>query len=122
MRAAERESPLAAIGAERARPRVQARVALAQEPRRLRPALQRLGLLAVRERALERRLGIVPGAPAERLETRRETAPVRAASTRGAVARQLERRILVEDQGLQLTQLERRLEAEIVVERRRKSS
>ena len=58
----------AAIGPERPRPRVQARVALAQEPRRLRPALQRLGLLAVRERALEGRLGVVPGAAAERLE------------------------------------------------------
>ena len=46
----------ATIGAEGAGTGVEARVPLAQEARRLRPALQRLGLLAVRER----RLGLAP--------------------------------------------------------------
>ena len=105
----------AAIGPERARPCVQARVTVAQEPRRLRPALERLGHLPVRERALERRPGLVPFAAAERLEAGRQIASARnVADTR--LGSQLERRILVEDLALQLTELYRRFEAELVVE------
>src|SRR5215211_8704265 len=107
------------IGAERACPCVQAPVAVAQEPRRLRPPLQRLGLFTVRERALERRLGLVPCAAAERRETCREAALSRDVAdprSRGRLWRQLERRILVEDQSLQPTHLEGWLEAEIVVQ------
>ena len=62
----------AAIGAERSRPCLQARVALAQEARGVRPALQRLGLLAVRQRALEVGLGVVPCAAGQRLVSRPE--------------------------------------------------
>src|SRR4029079_6750829 len=76
---------------------------------------QRLGLLAVGERALEGRLGLLPRTAGQRFESRGEAAVCRdAADDRGR--RGLERGILVEDQSLQLAQLEGWVEAEIVVQ------